>query len=410
MLVQIKDFKIKEARPKRILFSVGLGIITLIILLVLINPFGVDFTGFSPEFTGLFAGNDTLNETEILEQSLEETTSSTTVVTTTSTPTTTAVTTTSPATSTTPATTTSSTTTTTIPELDHVVFSEVFYDTPGTESDEEWIELYNPTEDTVDLSDLVIEDNADTYTIPNGTMIASEDFLIIARDETGFENLYGFSPDFSDLTLGLNNGEDVLRLKNGSEEIDMVAWEGEEGWDLEADEDETIQRDPPDEDTNSMDDWTSHTNPDPETGGLITTSTSTTTIPVTTTETTTTTIPPITTLPPTTTTIPTTTTVPIEITIGEIMYDPPGDPLEEWVEIISTTQVDMTSWNLTDEADNTYTFPNFNLDGTVKVHTNTGTDNATDLYWNRGSAVWNNDEDTATLIDDEGTVIDQKSY
>ena len=148
--------------------------------------------------------------------------------------------------------------------LDHVVFSEVFYDTPGTETDEEWIELYNPTSDSVDLSNFTIQDNADTYTIPDGTSIASHEFLVIARDQTAFENLYGSLPDISGLTLSLANGGDVLRLMDDAVEIDMVAWEDyEPGWNLVADEGESIQRDPPDQDNDIAGDWTSHASPDP---------------------------------------------------------------------------------------------------------------------------------------------------
>jgi len=164
--------------------------------------------------------------------------------------------------------TTTSTSTTTLPIesslVDYVVFSEVFYDTPGDDDIEEWIELYNPTSDLVDLSGVTIEDNTNSYPIPEGTLIAAGEFLVIARDETGFNNLYGFSPDLNDLTLGLNNGGDVLRLKTGEEEIDMVAWEDFVlGWSLEASQGESIQRYPPNQDTDTVSDWISHTTPNP---------------------------------------------------------------------------------------------------------------------------------------------------
>jgi hypothetical protein len=154
--------------------------------------------------------------------------------------------------------------TTTIPSLDHVVFSEVFYDTPGTESKEEWIELYNPTSNSIDLSGLKISDNSNNYTIPNGAIISNSDFLIIARNETGFYNLYGFLPDISGLTLSLNDNGDVLRLKNGGEEIDMVAWENYVlEWNSIANKNESIQRNPPYQDTDTVNDWISHASPNP---------------------------------------------------------------------------------------------------------------------------------------------------
>ena len=103
---------------------------------------------------------------------------------------------------------------------------------------------------------------------------------MIARDETGFEDLYGDLPDLSGLSLGLNNGKDYLKLiDEDDDEIDRVAWEGGiSGWDLEADEGESIERDPPDKDTNSDDDWKINSDPDPDMGGLITTTTPVTTI------------------------------------------------------------------------------------------------------------------------------------
>jgi len=356
------------------------------------------------QYTGrlaLFGGNTT--NTTITTTTTKGTT---TVKTTTTEGTTTVKTTTTIATTTVKTTTTSSTTTTVSP-TDHVVFSEVFYDTPGDESDEEWIELYNPTEESVDLSGLTINDNSGTYTIPDGITIADEEYLVIARNETAFEDLYGFSPDLSGLSLGLNNGGDYLRLKDSTEEIDMVAWENYvDGWDLDADESESIQRDPSHKDTDTDNDWIINDDPDPEPGGLIT-STTTTTITTTTTEETTTTTETTSTRETTTSTeSTTTTTTPVGPYIGQI------EPVEEWVEIISESEKNMTGWTLHDNNSvHVYPFPqDFLLLGSVKVYTEHGLDNSTDLYWNLSISVWNNDHDVATLKDDEGTVIDQKSY
>ncbi len=32
------------------------------------------------------------------------------------------------------------------------VVNEVYYDTPGTDANEEWVELYNPTSSVIDIS------------------------------------------------------------------------------------------------------------------------------------------------------------------------------------------------------------------------------------------------------------------
>ena len=73
----------------------------------------------------------------------------------------------------------------------------------------------------------------------------------------------------------------------------------------------------------------------------------------------------------------------------------------------------MSGWTLSDAAGYAYDFPSgFTLDAgaTVTVHTGSGTDTSTDLYWGYASAVWNNAGDTATLTDDAGNTVDAYSY
>lgn len=86
------------------------------------------------------------------------------------------------------------------------------------------------------------------------------------------------------------------------------------------------------------------------------------------------------------------------------------DLQEEWVSVANAdeTAVNLTGWTIADEGTrNTYTFPLFTLNpgADVTVHSGAGNDTATDLYWGRSSAVWNNDGDTATLADANGTVV-----
>ena len=123
-----------------------------------------------------------------------------------------------------------------------VIITEVFYDAPEPESKKEWIELYNPSSEPVDIGGYTIEDNQYTYTISSYTMAPGQT-IICARDSTGFYNLYGFYPEFGDLNLPLGNSGDYLILKDSNGvQIDMVAWEGKFGWNIKADEGKSIQR------------------------------------------------------------------------------------------------------------------------------------------------------------------------
>lgn len=74
----------------------------------------------------------------------------------------------------------------------------------------------------------------------------------------------------------------------------------------------------------------------------------------------------------------------------------------------------MTGWVLKDEsASHRYSFPsgfNLVLGAAVRVHTGCGTDTAASLYWCQNGAVWNNDGDTAFLLDLNGNITDTYSY
>jgi len=142
-----------------------------------------------------------------------------------------------------------------------IIFMQVYYDTPGTESNEEWVELYNPSKSTVDVTGWVISDNIGSWTFPEAS-INGESYFVVARREEGFKNLYsGCTPDISGFTRGLNNDGDQLTLKDAEgKEMDFVAWEGgADGayaeWDLETNDTQSIKR-TSFTDTDSPSDWT----------------------------------------------------------------------------------------------------------------------------------------------------------
>ena len=118
---------------------------------------------------------------------------------------------------------------------------------------------------------------------------------------------------------------------------------------------------------------------------------------------------------PVTPTPVTPTPVTPSITIVEILADPPGVDLDgEYVRLRNTgaSAVSMTNWTLRDAVDTVYTFPTFTLapSGEVRVWVKSGTDDATNLYWGRGSPVWNNTGDTAILRNASGAEIARLSY
>jgi micrococcal nuclease len=108
------------------------------------------------------------------------------------------------------------------------------------------------------------------------------------------------------------------------------------------------------------------------------------------------------------------------VTVSGLVCDAPGNDAEnlngEWAEIrnAGTSGVDLTGWVLKDESSShRYLFPQqFVLppNATVRIHSGSGIDAAADLYWgNATSAVWDNDGDTAFLLDPNGNAVSTRS-
>jgi hypothetical protein len=73
-----------------------------------------------------------------------------------------------------------------------------------------------------------------------------------------------------------------------------------------------------------------------------------------------------------------------------------------------TTTRTLTGWTVRDRTHHVYTFPSFTLKPgkSVKLHSGRGADTSSNLYWDRGWYVWNNDGDKAILRSSSGTLKD----
>ena len=119
----------------------------------------------------------------------------------------------------------------TTPPPSNIVISEVYYDTIGTDSIEEWIELHNKSALTVDISGWTITDNYPAgghITIPASTTMAPYSYFTVAANSGGFTNLYGYEADYYYGTaVALGNSGDALVLRNSlSSVLDVVSYEG----------------------------------------------------------------------------------------------------------------------------------------------------------------------------------------
>lgn len=83
-----------------------------------------------------------------------------------------------------------------------LLITEIYYDTPGRDEDEEWFELANLGAQPLSLADYKIGDEEQMghgegmARFPDGVTIAPGQVLVIARAATGYRALFGHNPDF----------------------------------------------------------------------------------------------------------------------------------------------------------------------------------------------------------------------
>lgn len=107
---------------------------------------------------------------------------------------------------------------------------------PFTESSEEWIELYNRSQETVDLSNWRLDGGIE-FTFPADTHLAPNDYLVVTRDAASLRQKY---PELSNV-LGnfrgtLDNSGDTIELRDSLGNVaDHVHYYHDGRWDWRAD-------------------------------------------------------------------------------------------------------------------------------------------------------------------------------
>jgi len=106
------------------------------------------------------------------------------------------------------------------------------------------------------------------------------------------------------------------------------------------------------------------------------------------------------------------------ITIADFNFDAKGRDEENLndeyfvLKNICSSSINMTGWEIKDRTSNIFTFPNFSLcfQSTVTIHSGSGKNTLTELYWNSDKPVWNNGGDTLYLRDSQGNLVLIESY
>jgi len=124
-----------------------------------------------------------------------------------------------------------------VPDVVDLVINEIMYN--STSYDEEWIELYNNTTQTIDLENYNICDNDASHThiiIPAGYSVAAGGYFTISIATNG---AFPFTPDYDGTgNFSLNNGGDDVRVWNDAFIlVDIVSYDDSSPWPTEPDGD-----------------------------------------------------------------------------------------------------------------------------------------------------------------------------
>jgi len=116
---------------------------------------------------------------------------------------------------------------------DPIVINEINYKSNDDFNADDWVELYNPNADAVDLSGWQLKDDDDThvYEMPSETLIQGNGFIVLVKDASDFSDVFPEITNYiGELGFGLGNSDSV-RLYNSSGDLqDEVTYESDAPW------------------------------------------------------------------------------------------------------------------------------------------------------------------------------------
>ena len=122
---------------------------------------------------------------------------------------------------------------------DSIVITEINYNSAPDFDTEDWLELYNNSDEIVDISNWVFCDAHDTNTFvfPQNTVLEPQGFLVLCRDTVAFSALFPeVNNILGNLDFNLSNGGELIRLFNASGEIvDSLTYDDDPPWPPEPD-------------------------------------------------------------------------------------------------------------------------------------------------------------------------------
>ena len=114
-----------------------------------------------------------------------------------------------------------------------LVINEINYKSSKDFDSGDWIEIYNPNEKELDITNWSIkdDDNQNIYKFPSNTIIASKGFLVVVNNRKKFDGLYNdVSNIIGDFDFGLGKSDSVRLFNIYNQLVDNVDYSNKDPW------------------------------------------------------------------------------------------------------------------------------------------------------------------------------------
>ncbi len=119
-----------------------------------------------------------------------------------------------------------------------LVINEINYNSePGNFDCQDWVELHNPLDVSVNAGGLKFKDAGHEFIIPEGTLIGAHNYLVLVENQIAFEAVHDNVPNLlGDLGFGFSsNGELLVLTRADNTVIDWVMYGNTPPWPMEPD-------------------------------------------------------------------------------------------------------------------------------------------------------------------------------
>ncbi len=119
-------------------------------------------------------------------------------------------------------------------ETGDIIINEINYHSAEDFDPEDWVELYNPGTENLDISGWEFKDENDEhiFIIPDNTILSANEYLVLCNDMAAFTTFFPNVTNFiGDFEFGLSGGGEPIRLFDAEGTlVDSVDYDDEDGW------------------------------------------------------------------------------------------------------------------------------------------------------------------------------------